>query len=251
MTDIIFNNYLHHIGNSVKRNILVNTDQGLMIVNRFDSNHENVGHGQWLLDHGNCNTVEVNECYQSIKHLIDPVIFDVGCNIGTISIWLSKIFPKGTINSFEPQRQVFYQFCGNISINNLYNVNAFNLALGSEEKFISFKEPDYFNNNDFGTFSLIEEKIPTTDKQCNVFCTTLDKFVDNYGTTRLDLLKIDAEGMDLEILKGSIKVLETFSPVVYIEHCDNRTSILEDIKSFLKQFNYNFDVRKNNLLCQK
>ena len=88
---IPFSNSIFNIGDKVSRNVLVSTDHGLMIVNRFDSNHECVGHSQWLLDHGNCNTLEVNDCYQAIKDVTNPIVFDVGANIGTISIWLSKI----------------------------------------------------------------------------------------------------------------------------------------------------------------
>lgn len=251
MNQVVFNDKFFNIGNNVKRNVLVNTDQGLMIVNRFDYDHNQVGHGQWLLDHGNCNTVEVNDCYQAIGHIFDPVIFDVGSNIGTISVWLAKIFPKGQIYCFEAQPQVYYQLCGNISINNLFNVDAFNLAVSSETGFLEFKEPNYFKNNDFGTFSLIEEKIDTSSKTKVVQSTTLDMFVSNYQIKKVDLIKIDVEGMDLNVLKGSVNILNEFLPVIYIEHFDNRKSMLDDIKDFLKDFNYNFEVRKNNLLCQK
>jgi FkbM family methyltransferase len=248
---MIFSNKIFNISNNVKRNIIVNTDQGAMIVNRFDSNHDNVGHGRWLLDHGNSNTVEVDDCFTLIKHLTDPIIFDVGANIGTITIWLSKIFSKGEIYSFEAQRQIFYQLCGNIAINNLYNVNAFNLALDSKKGHYKIKEPNYFSNNDFGIFSLLEEKISTTNKDLIVESTTIDEFVKLYNIKKIDLIKIDVEGMDLEVLKGSIESLETFGPNLYIEHFDNVKSNLENIKSFLTDFHYYFEIRKNNLLCLK
>ena len=119
---IPFDKKIFNINDFPRRNVLVTTDQGMMIVNRFDKNSQNDGHGQWLLDHGNCNTSEVNDLYQVIKYKNDPNIFDVGSNIGTISIWLAKIFNYGKIFSFEPQRQVFYQLCGNIAINNIYNI---------------------------------------------------------------------------------------------------------------------------------
>jgi len=239
------------VGNKISRNILLSTDQGLMIVNRFDCNQEMVGHSQWLLDHGNCNTLEVNDCVQAIKNITNPVIFDIGSNIGTLSVWFSKIFKNGQIYCFEPQRQIFYQLCGNISLNNLYNVEAFNMAVGSTNGYITVKEPNYFTNHDFGTFSLVQNKITNTNKNLTVPVTTLDKFVKDYQINHIDLLKIDVEGMDLEVLKGAVNVLENFSPVIYIEHCDNNTSVLELLKDFLIPFDYSFDIRKNNLLCQK
>ncbi|NDG29194.1 FkbM family methyltransferase [bacterium] len=248
---LVFHNQHFNIGDKVSRNILLNTDQGLMIVNRFDSNHENVGHGQWLLDHGNCNTVEVNDCYQAIRHKVNPNILDVGANIGTISIWLSRIFTKGRIYSFEAQRQVFYQLAGNVALNNLYNIDVFNYAVSSQEGFISVKEPNYFSNHDFGTFSLVETKITQSINNLVVPTISLDTFVEKYKIDSVDLIKIDVEGMDLDVLKGSLNIIERDSPVIYVEHFDNKKSILTELKTFLNQFDYQFDIRGNNLLCQK
>jgi len=252
MKNIIFSPGTFHLGNKVSRNILVSTDQGIMIVNRFDFDTNGLaGHSKWLMDHGNSDTVEINYCVQSIRHVVDPVIFDVGANIGTFSIWFSKIFQSGRIYSFEPQKQIFYQLCGNISLNNLYNIDAYNIGLGSKNDYITIKEPDYFSNHDYGVFSLIEEKITTTQRDVTVEIITLDNFVKINHIKKLDLLKIDAEGMDLDVLKGATQSIENFFPVIFIEHCDNRTSNLENLKNFLKQYDYYFDVLGNNLLCQK
>lgn len=247
----IFNTNVFNVGNKSSRNVLVATDQGSMIVNRYDYDLQEVGHSRWLLDHGNCNTLEVNDCYQAIKNITNPIVFDVGANIGTISIWLSKILNLGHVFSFEAQRQIFYQLAGNIALNNLYNIDAFNYAVGSTDGYITVKEPNYFSNHDFGTFSLIEEKIPSTNKDLTVPMITLDTFVQQYKIPKVDLLKIDVEGMDLDVLKGSINIINEHGPAIYVEHFDNRVSQLQQLQEFLSEFNYSFDLRKNNLLCQK
>ena len=146
-----------------------------------------MGHSQWLLDHGNCNTVEVNDCFQAIKHIQSPVIFDVGSNIGTITMWLAKLFPQGEIFSFEPQRQIFYQLCGNISINNLYNVQAFNMALSDSRDNLKVSEPDYFIQQDFGTFSLIESKVISSNRTLIVNSDTVDNFISTNFIEKIDL----------------------------------------------------------------
>lgn len=251
MINQIFNTSFYNVGDKPARNVLACTDQGLMIVNRYDFDHQEVGHSRWLLDHGNCNTLEVNDCYQAIKHIPDPVIFDVGANIGTISIWLSKICKLGHIYSFEPQRQIFYQLAGNIAINNLFNIDAFNYIVSDQMGIIKTKEPDYFANHDFGTFSLVENKVSLTDKDLIVPCITLDYFVKEFEIPKVDLIKIDAEGMDLMVLKGAIETIEKFSPVLYVEHFDNVKSSLKEIEEFLNPFDYSLDLRKNNVLCQK
>lgn len=239
-----------NIGDKVHRNVLLSCDHGLMIVNRFDCNHEQVGHGQWLLDHGNTSTIEAYNCYQSIKEFSEPVIFDIGANIGTFTTWMAKAFPNGKIYSFEPQRQVFQMLSGNAAINNLYNVYTYNIGLGKENTKIEFEEPNYFEKNDYGTFSLVENVISqTTNNKIVVQINTLDWFVEYYNVPKIHLLKIDVEGMDLDVLIGAAKTIKKHFPVIFIEHSDNRKSIIEDIKKFLDQFEYRYETIGNNLLC--
>ena len=242
---------IFNIGDKLHRNVLLSCDHGLMIVNRFDCNHEQVGHGQWLLDHGNTSTIEAYNCYQSIKEFSEPVIFDIGANIGTFTTCMSKAFPKGKIYSFEPQRQVFQMLSGNAAINNLYNVYTYNIGIGKENTKIEFEEPNYFEKNDYGTFSLVENVISqTTNNKTVVQINTLDWFAEYYNIPKIHLLKIDVEGMDLDVLIGATKTIKKHFPVIFIEHSDNRKSIIEDIKNFLDQFEYGYETIGNNLLCR-
>lgn len=242
---------IFNIGDKVHRNVLLSCDHGLMIVNRFDCNHEQVGHGQWLLDHGNTSTIEAANCYNAIRDVIEPIIFDIGANIGTFTTWMARAFPNGKIHSFEPQRAVFQMLSGNAAINNLYNVYTYNMGLGRENKKVEFQEPNYFQKNDFGTFSLVEDII--TDKTENkivVQINTLDWFVEYYNIPKIHLLKIDVEGMDLDVLVGGRNTIIKNLPVIFIEHCDNRKTIIEDIKTFLGEFEYGYETIGNNLLCR-
>lgn len=238
------------IGDKVHRNVLLSCDHGLMIVNRFDCNHEQVGHGQWLLDHGNTSTIEASNCFNSIKEISDPVIFDIGANIGTFTTWMAKAFPMGKVYSFEPQRAVFQILSGNVAINNLYNVYTYNIALGKENSKIEFYEPNYFEKSDFGTFSLVEKNLIETKNKIIVSINTLDWFMEYYDILKIDLLKIDAEGMDLHVLSGATNTIKKYSPVIFIEHCDNKKSIIDEIKKFLDKFDYKYTVIDNNLLCK-
>lgn len=242
---------IFNIGDKPRRNVLVSTDHGSMIVNRFDCNHEQVGHGQWLLDHGNVSTIEASCCYNVLKDISNPVILDIGANIGTFTTWLANAFPLGKIYSFEPQRSVFQMLCGNVAINNLYNVYTHNLALGKENNYIEFKEPNYFAKNDYGTFSLVENVISERTKDSiTVQVQTLDSFVEIHKLKNVDLLKIDVEGMDMDVLLGGVETIRKYHPYIFIEHNDNRKSILDEIKTHLSQYEYSFEVVGNNLLAK-
>jgi FkbM family methyltransferase len=221
-----------------------------MIVNRFDCNYEKVGHGQWLLDHGNTSTIEAYNCYNALKDLSEPVILDIGANIGTFTTWMAKAFPRGKVHSFEPQRAVFQMLSGNAAINNLYNVYTYNIGLGKENTKIEFEEPNYFEKNDFGTFSLVQDIITEKTKdKIVVQINTLDWFVDYYKIPKVHLLKVDVEGMDLDVLIGGSNTIKKHLPIIFIEHCDNRTSVLGDIKKFLDRYEYNYEIIGNNVLC--
>jgi len=239
------------LNDKIRRNVLVSTDHGLMIVNRFDCNHEDVGHGQWLLDHGSASSIEAHETYSCLSNISNPVIFDIGSNMGTYATWIARGFPEGKIYCFEPQRLVFQLLCGNIAINNFDNCHIFNMGIGSKDEFIEVSEPNYFSKEDFGIFSLIEDKIPNkSGVKTMVQIMKLDTFVETYKIPKIDFIKIDVEGMDIDVLRGAENVLKRYNPCIFIEHSDNRNSILDELINFLSLDNYTFKVIGNNLLAK-
>lgn len=238
------------IGNKLRRNVLVSTDHGLMIVNRFDYDHNRVGHAQWLLDHGNSDTVESYVCVKLLESVTNPVMFDIGANIGTITTLVANVLRNCQIYCFEPQPDVFKILCGNLAINNLHNCHAYNLALGSENGLCEFLEPDYSSPNDFGIFSLVERKIAMLSSRavvCDIM--TLDNFFQKHHVDHVDLLKIDAEGMDLDVLQGARNTIDKHNPRILIEHSDNTRSIKDQICNYLTDEKYQFLTLKNNLLA--
>jgi FkbM family methyltransferase len=241
---------MFNIGDKVHRNVLLPCDHGLMIVNRFDCNENQVGHGQWLLDHGNTTTVEASICLNALKNKSDPVIFDIGANIGTFTTWMAKFYPKGKIYAFEPQRIVFQMLCGNMSINNHDNVYAMNMGLGDENTTIEFFEPDYTQKVDYGTFSLVEKVIDKTTNNLSVVdISTLDSFMSKHKIEKVDLLKIDVEGMDIQVLRGAKETIQRCKPAIFIEHSDNRKSVMQEIEKELDQYKYCYEVHGNNVLA--
>jgi FkbM family methyltransferase len=238
------------INDKKNRNVLVSCDHGLMLLNRFDCNEIQGGQGQWLLDHGNVSTLEANCCINELLNIEEPVIFDVGANIGTFTTWMAKYFTKGKVYSFEPQRSVFQLLTSNIALNNLYNGYTYNFAIGKEKKILEFQEPDYFSNVDYGIFSLVEKKIPTTEEKISVIQYDLDSFVIDFKIEKVNLIKIDVEGMDLDVLNGAENTIKKFRPVIFVEHCDTRKTIANEIEDFFKNKNYALSIIENNILAK-
>lgn len=237
------------INDSKKRNVLVACDHGLMIVNRFDTNEKGVGQGQWILDHGNASTVEAFNTYESINKP-NPIIFDIGANIGTYSTWLAKMYPQGKIYCFEPQRLVFQILCGNLALNNIDNVYAYNYGLADSDNLIEISEPDYNKPDNFGSYSLIDNKMSSTQNKCKVNIYKLDNFVSKYNIPYIDFLKIDCEGMDFAVLLGSVETIRKFKPIILIEYKTDWSDDKDKIINFLQQYNYEYTFDERNILAR-
>lgn len=243
------------IGNRVVPNILVSCDHGLMIVNRFDNNINSVG--VTLLDHGNNNTIEADLTLRALADITNPVVFDIGSNIGTYATWIARALMNrnGKVYCFEPQREIFQMLCGNMAVNNIFNVYAHQVGLGREEKFIDLPVVDYCTNgSSFGAFSLdgVERnrytKIPNSTQRVKI--TTLDKFVEEWNIEKVDFIKIDAEGLDIDVMDGGKNTIQKFKPDLFIEFLnlgstkDEQTSEegKDNLIKYLKNLGYNYHV---------
>ena len=236
-------------GDKKHKNVLVACDHGLMIINRFDSDPQqpDVGQGQFILDHGNASSVEGYTTFQRLEGVKDPVILDVGANIGTYATIVSRLCPTAKVYCFEPQRLVFQMLCGNLAINNLENCYAYPIALGDQDEWIEIDEPEYNQQGSFGSFSIIKDVIKTRSfKKTLTEKLTLDRFIERYQVPKVDFIKIDVEGMDVEVLKGATNVLEQFNPSMLIEYSDGKTSIMKEIVEYLGEDKYSFMINGGN-----
>lgn len=252
------------IGDRKLRNILVQSDHGALIVNRNDIGPDGVGVGAFILDHGNNNTVEANVLMQSLSGVDNPIIFDIGANIGTFATWVAKWSSNknGKVYCFEPQRQVFQMLCGNMALNNIFNVYAYELALGSEEKYIELFDLDYDSRGSFGAFTLDTSVNPSVysfdkSKKQRVKMTTLDKFVEEHNIPYVSFLKIDAEGLDIEVMNGGMNTILAYKPDLYVEYLNLGSSKKEDssnegkeiLTNFLQSLGYNTFVVQHDIFA--
>lgn len=238
---------MFNIGDNVKRNVLLSCDHGLMVINRFDTTLTSVG--GFLLEHGNNNTVEADVTIKALTGVENPVIFDIGANIGTYTSWVARWFKTGKVYAFEPQREVFQMLCANMAINNIFNVYAYEMGMSDEEKYIDVKTVDYEKVGSFAAFSLNHDpgRYVSTDNTQRFKVTTVDKFVDEHQIPKVDFIKIDAEGLDLEVLCGAYNTINKFKPDLYVEFLnlgpsgdeDTSEQGYEKLDKMLKEMGYN------------
>ena len=140
---------------------------------------------------------------------------EVGANIGAHTVSLAKaVGPSGRVVAIEPQPIIFQMLCANVALNCLLHVETLNCACGSGEGMMGALRLDYEAQGNFGGFSLQgpNESAPSTP----VIVKRLDDLL--RGSGRLDLIKIDVEGMEADVLTGAAGVIERFRPTVYVEN---------------------------------
>jgi FkbM family methyltransferase len=188
---------------------LTETKHGLMLVNRND-----YFMGQSLLVYGECSELELMFLLTLAKNPGEVV--EVGANMGIHTIPLGAALAKEgrTLYAFEPQPVIFQQLCANLALNGLTNVRALPYACGSKNGALTFDIPDYTKLGNFGGTEL-KEVGATTSKQELVQCVRLD---DLLSEGKIGLLKIDVEGLELEVLRGCEGLLARCRPFLYVEN---------------------------------
>ena len=168
------------------------------------------------------------------------VFYDVGANIGTHSIALSNIFKnKIVIRAFEAQSNIYEMFNQSIRINNLNNIELYHNAVSDKnDEIIKIDLPDYSKHNNFGGLELFKPFQNSDNVQMqksgifeDVKTIKLDIF-----NEEVDFIKIDVEGMENLVLKGSKNLIVNHRPFIFMELFKSK---LEDVTEFFKDKGYN------------
>ncbi len=240
--------------------ILAQSRYGSLIVNRLDYNlafnDQVYGVGAQILDTGAYDPDEV-ETLQSLLVLLrkyrgDGVVaLDCGANIGVHAInWAILMRGWGSVIAVEAQERIFYALAGNLTLHNAFNARAVWAAVSGEEGMIDIPEPDYQKPASFGSFELKErlgnenigQPINYRRPRSRVRAMTIDAS----GLDRVDLIKLDIEGMELEALSGAAKTIEAQSPVLFIESIKIDK---EQLSRVLQDLGYKIYAHGMSVLC--
>jgi FkbM family methyltransferase len=211
--------------------VLASTNQGTMLVNRFDyrmvDQHRGFGVGFQLLETASFDPLEVKLATQLLtlrrKYFGDGVVaIDCGANIGVHTVeWANLMVGWGSVLAIEAQERIFYALAGNVTINNCFNAAVINAAVSSEGGTLSIPRPNYMVPSSFGSLELRQR--PTNEfigQQIDYVGNTVEVRklpLDEFQLARCDLIKIDIEGMELEALEGAKATIERCRPAMLIE----------------------------------
>jgi FkbM family methyltransferase len=136
------------------------------------------------------------------------VCADIGANVGALSLAMAQqTGPAGTVYAFEPGPMLHERLQTNIRLNHLRSIVPIQQGLSDRRGVLQWAE-DMNNRGNAGLLCTSGIPVPVL---------TLDEFCQEWGVTRLDFIKVDVEGMELEVFKGASWVMSTLRPVLYFE----------------------------------
>jgi FkbM family methyltransferase len=210
--------------------VLASSDHGTMIVNRFDYRmvdaNRGYGVGFQILEQACFDPTEVKLMTDLLvlrrKHHGDGVVaIDCGANIGVHTVeWAKLMTGWGSVLAVEAQERIYYALAGNIAVNNCFNAIAVHGAVSSESGVLQIPNPNYFVPSSFGSLELRQRQGnefigQPIDYQNTVNVRKLK--LDEFGLARVDMIKIDIEGMELEAIEGASRMIESSRPIMLIE----------------------------------
>ena len=189
----------------------------------------------------------MNDFNSEIKNLLNhknPIIFDVGCFNGNFSRKLIKDLKLKKVNFYlfdaNPNLKIKeFKYFNEVFSNKIsyrkFNLNTFFPSSGSSLK-KTIKDDKLWN------FSrrLITMKFNKPFTIIKVKTNTLDNFCKIKKIKRVDLLKIDVEGSELDVLRGAKKLLNSVN-IIQLEILQRKNKFLLEknrILIFLKKYNF-------------
>lgn len=168
--------------------------------------------------------------------------FDIGANIGQTAKKMSTYFPSATIYCFEPVGGTYQSLSENVK--EYPNIKTYHLALGDDQ---SETEIFLFKNTQWNSLSpAVSERAKKTGGQPEIVrVDTVDNFVKENHIQKIDILKSDTEGFELEVLKGArnclkSRLIESLYVEVGFSEKDTQHTYFPPVMDQLTKYGYGF-----------
>ena len=153
-----------------------------------------------------------------IKNFIDPkkknTIVDIGANIGSVSLPLAKLFHSSTIISVEPTYYAFSKLKKNLNLNPNFKkrIKIYNSFISNKKKKINFIHSSW----NFSSGSKKHKVHCGILKQASNKTQSLSELIKKQKR-KIDLIKIDVDGYEIDVLRSGKEIINKYKPVIYFE----------------------------------
>jgi len=166
-------------------------------------------------------------------------VIDIGGNIGNHVLYYCSCMDAKLVYCFEPNEFNRETLKKNVELNNLTSiVEIYPIALGSHAG-KGVQEAFTFKNTGMNRVNKIEEG----DKYEN---TVEIKPLDEFDIQRVNFIKIDVEGFELDVLKGSEQTIKRCKPVILVEVFENNRLQIDEI---MVNYGYNKLITLGEFNC--
>lgn len=186
------------------------------------------------------------ETTREVERLLKPgqTVLDVGANIGYYTLVFAKaVGETGRVHAFEPVPRLRKTLEANIAANAFRNVAVERLACWS-----SCGEAEIFEapKRNSGKSSLFRQNAEAPQGH-KIQTTTIDAYAQAKTLQKVDLIKIDVEGAELDVLEGSWETIARWHPVLIVEvvprFLETRGSSFKTFLELLDSRGYDCQVR--------
>jgi FkbM family methyltransferase len=163
---------------------------------------------------------EIAPYFEALGDFQPSVILDVGAATGHFSVLASKIFPGCAVYAFEPSQRQRILLSRNARLNHVAGLKIEPFGLWSRSDMLPFRTIGAESS-----FAAASQYQGTLEFPEDIRVVALDEWTAERHIERIDVIKIDAEGAELEILEGARATLVQFRPRLLVQAYHTRNGV--------------------------
>jgi FkbM family methyltransferase len=208
-----------------------------------------LGKGLWAHLNPRFETIYLEGEYErplqdSLSKYLQPggVLYDVGAHIGIVSLYAAKLVgPTGTVFAFEADPENAKRIEANVRRNNLDSISTECRAAWHSNGHVRFQRAsEHSSRNQGGVWTVCPG---TDDDAIEVEAITLDTFAERHRLPTV--IKVDVEGAEAEVLRGSEKIFAQAKPILICEVHGSKPA--DDVIRWLSDHGYQYQWLESSL----
>ncbi|WP_234733934.1 FkbM family methyltransferase [Tellurirhabdus bombi] len=186
--------------------------------------------------YGSYEGEELSLMRDALTGVADPIVLDIGANIGHHSLFASTLAKE--VHAFEPFPEVFSKIYDKIKINSINNIKVHEIGLGETNETLPYSVP---SNSNTGVGSFSGEAV-NNSSTIYLPIRVGDEYLKSYNLPKIDYIKMDIEGFESQALRGLKNTILFHRPIVFFEwSAYGRKLNIESESLFPKDYTvYNF-----------
>lgn len=170
------------------------------------------------------------------------IVYDIGAFHGLFTLFFAKTAKQ--VICYEPQTKNYVRLLENLALNNVDNVTVRQIGIGSKKGIYRMAWIPNVIGGASVEQAIVEQILQSSSvaETALVQITTLDSDITERQLPIPDFIKIDIEGFEIEALRGSTSILETYRPLLFLEMhgetINEKRRKVHEIVEFLEKYNY-------------